>query len=235
MISPTHFTPIYPSITDCSVENAHPSERGARTRRNVGEPAKYWPQNSTLKIALSDYEMNDPYVVAVKNAASQWLPHINLRFEFVSGDTGDVRITQHGNKSGGSSEIGTDAVNTFGTPTMLLPLDHTAANFEYTVIHEFGHMLGALHAHQHPDATISWNLPALSRQFTQSMLQDNFLKVARSGTYDLLPYDPDSVMHYSTQSGWTTDTVVHSRNAMLSQGDIAWAKKAYPRAPATAE
>ncbi|KAF1026547.1 MAG: hypothetical protein GAK37_02647 [Pseudomonas sp.] len=27
----------------------------SRNRRNVGEPARYWPQNSTLKIAMYDY------------------------------------------------------------------------------------------------------------------------------------------------------------------------------------
>ena len=134
-----------------------------RQRRNVSEPAKYWPQNSTLKIALYEYEVTDEYVQAVKHAASQWLAHINLTFEFVSGENGDVRITQNtSGQLGGASAVGTDAQNAgAGLPTMRLPRD--------------------------------------------------------------------SVMHYEIIPALTDGNFGQSETWSLSDGDIAWAKKAYPK------
>ncbi|MFC6339390.1 hypothetical protein GIR22_14485 [Pseudomonas sp. CCM 7891] len=205
----------------------------SRNRRSVGEPGKYWPQNSTIKITIYDCPMDDPYVQAVKNAASQWQAHINLNFEFVSGEDGDVRITQNlpGDNSGGS-EVGIDAKNTsLPYPTMSLPMDHTAASFELVVLHEFGHMLGAHHEHQHPDANIPWNQASLDARFTPQQQQVNFLPLPRNDTYDFSPYDGDSVMHYSIDPAWVTDNTWRSRNATLSADDIDWAKKAYPKPP----
>ena len=202
----------------------------SRQRRNVGEPGKYWPQNSTIKVAMYEFDMNEPYVLAVKKAASHWLPHINLTFKFVSGEEGDVRITQNlTNNSGGNSVIGTDALNTTWQPTMSLPSSHLDPTFEDTVMHEFGHMLGAHHAHQHPDANIHWNLPKLESLFSPQQMQDNVLPLPSSCHYNVLPYDADSVMNYSSVPGWTQETQVSAKTQKLSDGDIAWAKKAYPK------
>lgn len=231
MISATVFTPCSPPPTDRSNDGVDQPERLSRRRRNVGEPAKYWPQNSTIKIAMYDYPMDDPYVLAVKNAASEWSTHINLTFEFVSGDEGDVRITQNiVGDTGGSSRIGNDAQRAlYGAPTMSLPIDHTLPSFNQTVLREFGHMLGAHHAHQHPDANIQWNQSVLDMNYPQTYQQTNFLPLPRSGSYDFLPYDPDSIMHYSINPALTTSNEFHSRGSTLSAGDIAWANKTYPR------
>ncbi|MGY2398575.1 matrixin family metalloprotease [Pseudomonas sp. SDO5271_S396] len=212
----------------------------SRSRRNIGEPDKYWPQNSTIKIAMYDYDMDDPYVLAVKRAASEWLPHINLKFEFVPGEEGDVRITQNiNNEGGGSSATGTEALDRSpASPTMSLPRDHTHPRFKYVVMHEFGHMLGAHHAHQHPDAKIPWDMEKVYEGsnriagLDREGVQNNVLPLPRSNQYDFLPYDGDSVMHYEispklTHGGWG-----QSETWSLSDGDIAWAKKAYPKAEA---
>ncbi|WP_455884441.1 M12 family metallopeptidase [Pseudomonas spelaei] len=230
MISPPAYP--LPSPTARAPDSAAQPEPLSRGKRSVGEPGKYWPQNSTLKIALYDYAMDDPYVLAVKKAASEWLPHINLTFEFVCGEDGDVRITQNlPGDHGGRSMIGTDAKNAPPyAPTMSLPADPGASSFAVTVMHEFGHMLGAHHEHQHPDANIPWNRPNLDRLFDQSELQTNFRPLPRSDIYDFSRYDPDSIMHYSIAPSWSTDNTFHSRNAMLSADDIAWANKAYPKA-----
>ncbi|ONH56865.1 hypothetical protein BLL36_03135 [Pseudomonas cedrina subsp. cedrina] len=206
----------------------------------MGEPARYWPQNSTIKIAM--YDMDDEYVQAVKKAASEWLPHINLKFEFVSGEDGDVRITQNiNNKKGGSSSIGTEALDALPShPTMSLPRDHQDPAFAHTVIHEFGHMLGAHHAHQHPDANIPWDMGKVYESFGRTygldrqQVQNNVLPLPRSSQYDFMPYDGDSVMHYEVSPHLTDGSWGQSESWSLSDGDIAWAKKAYPKAvPAT--
>ncbi|WP_181157263.1 M12 family metallopeptidase [Pseudomonas poae] len=214
-----------------SVMGPPQTESLSRGRRSVGEPGKYWQQNSTIKIAMYEYEMDSPYVLAVKKAAGHWLPHINLKFEFVSGEEGDVRITQNLlNESDGRSAIGIDALNTPWSPTMSLPGNHLASDFDVTVMHEFGHMLGAHHAHQHPDAKIPWSMPRLEKLFTRQELQDNFLALPKDSRYEQLPYDANSVMHYSINANWTERSWEQPSPCKLSDGDIAWAKKAYPRA-----
>lgn len=243
MINTTLPTAFHYPPAASSVENATDSAQPlSRSRRNIGEPATYWPQHSTIKIAMYDYEMDDEYVEAVKSAASAWLPHINLKFEFVSGEEGDVRITQNVNDvSEGRSTIGTRAlVKPPTSPTMSLPRDHTHPRFAYVVMHEFGHMLGACHAHQHPDAHIPWNMDKVFEGYNRiagldrEQVQSNVLPLPRSSQYDFMPYDGDSVMHYEisyklTHGGWG-----QSETWSLSDGDIAWANKAYPKAaPAT--
>lgn len=208
----------------------------SRSRRNIGEPAKYWPQFSTIKIGVYDYDLDDDYVQTIKKAASQWLPHINLKFEFVTGEDADVRISPHflGNGNG-SSSIGTDAKDVSpGSPTMSLPLDHNDPKFSYIVMHEFGHMLGARHAHQHPDAHIPWNPPKMQEAYERAGLskegiQTNILPLLRSDIYDFQPYDEDSVMHYEIDPDLTFGEWGQSETWSLSDGDIAWANKAYPK------
>ncbi|CRM43621.1 MULTISPECIES: M12 family metallopeptidase [Pseudomonas] len=218
-----------PSIED-DTGSAHSL---SRSRRNIGEPAKYWPQNSTIKIAMYDYDMDDEYVLAVKKAASEWLPHINLKFEFVAGEEGNVRITQNvNNNSEGSSAIGTDALDRSPAhPTMALPRDHRHPRFAYIVRHEFGHMLGAHHAHQHPDANIPWDMEKVNRMvgLSQQEVERNLLPLPRSSKYDFTTYDGDSVMHYEINPALTHGGWGQSESWTLSDEDIAWAKKAYPK------
>lgn len=219
-----------------NADRANQPERLSRRKRSIGEPGKYWPQNSTLKIAMYDYSMDDPYVLAVKKAASEWLRHINLKFEFVSGEEGDVRITHNlPGDDGGSSALGTDAQNARPyAQTMSLPISANSGTFAVTVLHEFGHMLGAHHEHQHPDANIPWNQANLDRHFTPQTLEHNFRPLPRSPLYDFSSYDGDSIMHYSIDPAWTAHNTFHSRNSILSPDDIAWAKRAYPKTPGPA-
>ncbi|MGK9415132.1 M12 family metallopeptidase [Pseudomonas cedrina] len=236
--TPFQYTPAASPVDD-TVDSA---ERLSRSRRNIGEPARYWPQNSTIKIAMYDYDMDDEYVQAVKKAAGEWLPHINLKFEFVSGEDGDVRITQNINDDkGGSSAVGTEALDAPAShPTMSLPRDHKHPRFAYMVMHEFGHMLGAHHAHKHPDANIPWDMSKVYEGYKRTdgwdrqRVQNNLLPLPRSSQYDFMPYDSDSVMHYEIDPRLTDGSWGQSESWSLSDGDIAWAKKAYPKAaPAT--
>ncbi|WP_256657547.1 hypothetical protein [Pseudomonas sp. ACM7] len=102
---------------------------------------------------------------AVKAAASKWLPYVNLTFDFVElSDNdmeyeGDIRVyLSHHYDGTGRSEIGTDALAVQAhSPTMLLGTSYSSPRFEFTAIHEFGHALGLMHAHQHPEANIPWD------------------------------------------------------------------------------
>ena len=206
-----------------------------RNRRNIGEPRRYWPQHSTIKIAIFDHATDSSYVKAIKKAASEWLPHINLKFDFVAGNKGDVRI-EAAHTLNGSSAIGTMAKRTGQSiPSMVLPMNHQHPRFAFVVMHEFGHMLGAHHAHQHPDSHIPWNTEQAyayykrAHNMSRSAVDDNILPLPESRRYALLPYDGDSVMHYEIKPGITDGSWGQSETWSLSDGDIAWAKQAYPR------
>ncbi|NWE00985.1 MULTISPECIES: M12 family metallopeptidase [Pseudomonas] len=227
----THFSPATTQSADLTTD----APTLSRHRRNIGEPRKYWPQNSTIKIALFDHAPDSEYAKAVKAAASEWLPHINLKFEFVAGNKGDVRI-EAATTSGGHSAIGKMS-NRMGQaiPSMTLPIDHKHPKFAYVVMHEFGHMLGAHHAHQHPDSNIPWNTEKTYEYYKKthnmgkSEVDNNVLPVPKRPKYDLLPYDGDSVMHYEIKPDVTDGNWGQSETWSLSEGDIAWAKKAYPK------
>lgn len=221
-----------------AVQNDSPTSETAllsRSPRNIGERRYYWPQNSTIKIAVFDRALDSEYVKAIEKAASAWLPHINLKFEFVAGNKGDVRI-QPAPTTGGSSALGiTATMRGQAIESMTLPSDHKHPRFEYVVLHEFAHMLGARHAHQHPDAHIPWNREKVYEYYkrTENLgkydVDQDILPLPKSRRYDLLPYDADSVTHYEIKPELTDGNWGQSDTWSLSDGDIAWAKKAYPK------
>ncbi|WP_143169952.1 M12 family metallopeptidase [Pseudomonas fluorescens] len=187
-----------------------------------------------MKIAM--YDADPAFVKKVKEAASKWLPHINLKFDFVSGDEGDIRIAQTRISKQGSSAIGTDALKMpEDGPTMLLPHDHQDPRFAYVVTHEFGHVIGALHAHQHPDTEIPWKTSVAYSAYnlglgkSKDQVDAQILPLPRKDTYQYEPYDRHSIMHYDINKLTTSGGWEQRESWELSAGDIALASKAYPR------
>lgn len=79
-----------------------------------------------------------------------------------------------------------------------------------TVIHEFGHIAGLMHEHEHPDAVI--NEPYCREAVEQGALVG----------FEYDPYDSDSVMNYCklNKKG--------GKNVGLSERDVLLLKKLYP-------
>ena len=73
--------------------------------------------------------------------------------------------------------------------------------FRSTVLHEFGHALGLMHEHQHPENTVGWNTQAVFHQYASDsapaqLIQEQFLDVFSDPEMLITPYDNKSVMHY---------------------------------------
>ncbi|MGP6420718.1 hypothetical protein ACTZGP_18265 [Pseudomonas putida] len=203
-------------------------------------PAKFWTPGGTLRIAFLNgtQEFKDATIAA----ASNWLPHINLKFDFVEGEVGDIRIlSQEGTFS---SLIGTDALLHPDEPTMTLwPHPSLPRYFAANVMHEFGHMLGAEHEQTNPTADIPWDKPAIYAQFgitenpedddsqgrvTRERLHQMYLDRADPSESIYSEYDRKSIMHYVIYQSWTQGDFQNLLNLSLSDKDKAFMAKAYP-------
>jgi hypothetical protein len=204
---------------------------------------KFWAPGRTLRIAFLGGTQE--FKNAVIAAASNWLPHINLKFDFVEGDAGDIRI--EGDLSGYWSYVGTDALLYAQGPTMNLSPDlFHARYFAANVMHEFGHVLGAEHEQNNPSSTIPWDKKALYEYHdlsehpneeddfetvqSRQRLDARYLDRLDAGDTHHSPYDRKSIMHYEIRQQWTEGDFQIFLNFDLSEQDKAFMAKAYPDA-----
>ena len=216
------------------------SNQSSSTTLGVANHTKFWKNGRTLRIAISLW--NEEMFQTVVAAINQWAPHVNLNFEFielVDNDQlyeGDIRIllSPHMNRNG-SSTLGTDALGVLPHhPTMQLGIDYKNPSFTYITLHEFGHALGLDHEHQHPDAMLDWNLPAIYRKYenfgwTKEVIYLNILKKLNRDQLRSTPYDQKSIMHYSFSADVMWDKIAIPANTEISEKDIEFISSIYPQ------
>ncbi|KAJ5609827.1 hypothetical protein N7528_009093 [Penicillium herquei] len=130
-----------------------------------------------IRIVIGFLDGSDERKRMVRHIALRWMAEsTNIIFKWKSrasqyGDC-DVRISfqepgLHGRRW--FSEIGTDAlkITNQSQPTMRLTwYSNTEHQFiKRTILHEFGHMLGALHEHCSPDFPFQWNQQAIYHDY----------------------------------------------------------------------
>ena len=223
------------SLTELSSYDT-PAGRSKRNKRSFSINTKKWDNGRTLTIAFIS-SPTDELRQAIIRVASQWLPHINLTFDFVEGLEGDIRIET--NTSGNSSSwLGNHALSIASpAPTMKIGVNHNHPYFESTVLHEFGHALSAAHEHLHPDANIPWDKPKVYAAYrnigwTDAETDKMVLNQRPPSTITQTPYDPKSIMHYPVDNELTVGDFEVVENHKLSEQDIALMKLIYPK-PAT--
>ncbi|MFJ7285042.1 hypothetical protein [Pseudomonas sp. NPDC099000] len=204
-------------------------------------PSKFWTPGRTLRIAFLNG--TPEFKAATISAANNWLPHINLKFEFVEGKEGDIRILSE--EGTFWSDVGTDALLSTDEPTMRLwpHSPNHARYFAANVMHEFGHMLGAEHEQTHPTANIPWNTSAFYAEHgitdnpeddgyqasvTRKRLHLWYLDRAAPDASVYSEYDRKSIMHYVIRQSWTEGDFQIFLNLDLSEKDKAFMAKAYP-------
>lgn len=215
-------------------------EPASRQPRLMVAFTKYWARGRTLRIAF----LNNPPMTLTRpiiDAAKQWLPYINLKFEFISEGHSDIRIAFNAQLN--SSELGTDALLVAqDKPTMEFNL-RDLYNEDLTprpelprvVLHEFGHALGAVHEHQHPAAGIPWNVPLLTALlgqagYSETLIRRNFLDTYEAADFMYTPYDRDSIMHFDIPNALTLgDFEVINVGKTLSRDDIRLMNFIYPK------
>ncbi|MGV8917543.1 MAG: M12 family metallopeptidase [Pseudomonas sp.] len=221
-------------------DNAGGSNAGNRKKRAVGHFSKFWSNGRTLKIGFVSDDLPDNHKQAIISAINKWQPFVNLTFEFIDGrdgtpgyGQGDIRI--HTDSTHNYTLIGTDAKgNDSWTPTMVLGIKPSNPRFESTIMHEFGHALGAEHEHQHPEANIPWDVPKVYAHYAKSGtsaedVDEQVLNKLHISQTTYTPYDRQSIMHYPVPNDQTIGDWEIGINSRISAKDQAFMRLAYPK------
>jgi serralysin len=206
-----------------------------------------WQPGDNLKVKFLD---GDNYVrEKVKKYAVEWSTCSSIKLTFVESGYGDIRISfTQGmgswsimgteskvwsiNMSNGQAYKGTDG------PTMNFGwFNHNTAesDFKGTTLHEFGHALGAIHEHQHPENGIEWNKPVVYAYYLNppnnwspaKVDQNIFQKYSVSQTFKA-SYDKNSIMHYPIPKEHTLNNYAVGMNHELSDLDKKYMSEVYP-------
>jgi hypothetical protein len=197
---------------------------------------KTWEPGTTLRVRFLD--KSDPNVLEqVLPIARSWSQHANIGFAGVTDGPADIRITF--NTRVRSSLLGTDAraIADQRSPTMHLGGLEGGTHDEVrrTVLHEFGHALGAVHEHQQPASAIPWDRDAVIHAYTgpPNYLTPEQVEAQVLHRYDResvnhTAFDPKSVMLYPIPSWLTGGRLEVPWNSQLSDGDRNLIAEMYP-------
>ncbi|KAE8378279.1 hypothetical protein BDV26DRAFT_292376 [Aspergillus bertholletiae] len=204
----------------------------------------FWRPGSELKIAF--FSGTDWQKDKVRHYAEEWTKHANLKFKWIEYRSAPVDILIDFDRTKGSwSQIGTNSarVSARGRPSMNFGWVREGVKEEKmrsTILHEFGHALGARHEHSSPHSQIQWNKEVIYAEYAKppnswgkEKVDNNVFKAHTFDTVQATEYDPDSIMLYAFPARYTLDNKGTTRQTVLSERDKAYMRFCYPKeAPA---
>jgi len=172
-----------------------------------GVKNKFWEKHKKLTISIYNV-LNESKILIdkrkeiIKNKIKSWSDICSISFEFLDNDNSNAIIRITFKETGSYSHIGTDNLN---VDKMKETMNLHPYIFRYddgTILHEFGHVLGLWHEHQHIDSKIQWNKQIIydyySKHFNWSKekVDYNILDRYQDDDYLAFDYDEKSIMHY---------------------------------------
>jgi hypothetical protein len=195
------------------------------------------PQNKVRHEFTVKFLSGEPLVQQrIKNVAQIWSTVANVKFNFVDSGDADIRIGVDNNGLSWSM-VGNQAAES-NQPAESKDmesmhygwLDRATPQAEYqrTVLHEFGHALGAIHEHQSPGGHINWNVDVVhawcasnNPPWSVNDCDDNIINQYSAEKATFTRLDPSSIMVYSFPPEWTTDGTSMPMNWQISNDDKA--------------
>ncbi len=246
-MEPTELTQV---IKVCTDKDVTPEELLKATQIGVGlglveDPGagelaatRLWRNGSVLSVRFLGGEKS--VQERVERLAHQWEAYANVAFRFVDEGATVIRIAFTPN-AGSWSYLGAgNLLHWFNqnAPTMNFGwLTPNTDDEEYSrvVLHEFGHALGCIHEHQHPEAGIPWNKEKAYTYYGETngwsraeVDAQVFNRYARLFT-QFSHFDPTSIMMYPVPPELTDGAFSVGWNTHLSDTDKAFIGHLYPK------
>jgi len=186
----------------------------------------------TVKFLNGTARLHDRVIEVLK----EWEDLTNIKFRV--NDTGPSSVRVKFNNGRNDSSIGTDALTVqddIETVSFnIIHADSAKDELRQVVLHEFGHVLGLVHEHSHPDCDIEFNIAAANRYFksvygfSEADVERNLFRKYLHNQVRCPAFDEKSIMMYNIPPECTKNNKEYMEATDLSTLDRSFIPLLYP-------